>query len=365
MAGGGRDITVVGFGEVMLRISPVGLAAFGDENRALVCGGGSEANVLAKLGNLAPGIRTELVSAIKDDAAGLIIRHDLQKFGIGTGQVLWTNDHRNGVYFLEQGLGPLAAKVDYDRAGSAIANFPADPARFAVLDGAAALFVSGITPALSDAAEKATACCLQVARKNNVPVFFDVNYRNKLWSADKARATLEKYLAAGQIHCLITTETDAKKVFGIDAGVDDESTMDVLVSRSRTVLTKLAEAYPKCALYVLTVRKRITNETGEWTSCCLIREGGAFVVGDAFTYTILDRPGAGDSCSAGVMAGVLGVTAKNTIDASRPLAERIKVGLDLGNRICVVAQKTAGDLGPGWRAADYFKRVSEAKEIQR
>ena len=140
--------------------------------------------------------------------------------------------------------------------------------------------------------------------------------------------------------------------------------MDVLVQRSKVVLEKLAKAYPKVELQVLTVRKRITNETGEWTSCCLTKDG-SFLVGDVFTYTILDRPGAGDSCSAGVIAGFLGVTRDNKIDDSRPLAERLKAGLDLGNRICVVAQKTVGDLGPGWRASDYFARVSEAKEIQR
>ena len=355
---------VIGFGEVMLRISPVGLAAFGDSNDAIIVGGGSEANVLAKLGNLAPGIETQLITAIKNDSAGQVIRHDLQKFGIGLDPVIWTKDYRNGIYFLEQGLGPLAAKVDYDRSGSAIANFPADEKNFAVLQGAAAVFVSGITPALSEQSEKATAVCLKLAAQNQAPVFFDVNFRSKLWKADKARATLEKYLHAGQIYCLITTETDAKTVFGIDAGVVDEESMDVLVERSKIVLDKLAKAYPRCEMCVLTVRKRITNETGEWTSCCLLSDG-TFLVGDVFTYTILDRPGAGDSCSAGVMAGFLGITKDNKIDDTRPLPDRIKLGLDLGNRICVVAQKTVGDLGPGWRAADYFTRVSEAKEIQR
>jgi 2-dehydro-3-deoxygluconokinase len=359
-----KRLNVTAFGEVMLRISPSGLAAFGDNNEALICGGGSEANVLAKLGNVAPGIDTQLMTAIKRDAAGEVIRHDLQKFGVGLDHVLWTGENRNGVYYLEQGIGPLAAKVDYDRADTAIANYPADAKYFAALKGADACFVSGITPALSDQARKATETCLAVAKRNKVPVFFDVNYRNKLWSVESARRTLERFLEAGQIHTLITTETDAKKVFGIDAGVDDESSMDDLVKRARIVLEKLAENYPRCSVYVLTVRKRITNELGEWTSCALL-EGGDYVVGDAFSYTVLDRPGAGDSCSAGLMAGFLGVTEKDEIKPNRSLRARIQTGLNLGNRICVVAQKTVGDLGPGWRASDYFKRVSEAKEIQR
>lgn len=355
---------VVGFGEVMLRVSPVGLAAFGDSSEAVIVGGGSEANTLCKLGNLAAGIETQFISAIKNDSAGMVIRTDLQKAGIGVDNVVWTKEWRNGIYFLEQGLGPIAAKVDYDRAGSAIANFAFEDKHFAALKGASACFVSGITPALSDTAEKSTAACLKVAAENKVPVFFDVNYRNKLWSAEKAKATIEKYINAGQIHCLITTETDAKKVLGVDAGMADEASMDSLVELAHKVLAALNKKYPKLGASVLTVRKRITNEIGEWTSCALLADG-TFIVGDVFQYTILDRPGAGDSCSAGVIAGVLGVTKDNKIDDSRPVAERLKTGLDLGNRICVVAQKTVGDLGPGWRASDYFARVSEAKEIQR
>jgi 2-dehydro-3-deoxygluconokinase len=355
---------VVGFGEVMLRISPVGLAAFGDSSEAMIVGGGSEANTLAKLGNVTPLIDTQLVTALKSDSAGQIIRHDLQKFGIGLEGVVWTKEFRNGIYFLEQGLGPIAAKVDYDRAGSAIANVALDESHFTSLKGASACFVSGITPALSEVAEKSTSVCLEVAGENKAPVFFDVNYRNKLWAADKARSTIEKYINAGQIYCLITTETDAKKVLGIEAGMADDADMASLIELSRKVLAGINRAYTKLAMSVLTVRKRITNETGEWTSCALLNDG-TFVIGDVFPYTILDRPGAGDSCSAGVIAGYLGVTKDNRIDDSRPLAERMKVGLDLGNRICVVAQKTAGDLGPGWRASDYFARVSEAKEIQR
>ena len=54
--------TVVGFGEVMVRLSPVGTAAFGDGNTIQCHAGGSEANVLAKVGGLAPGIETRLVS---------------------------------------------------------------------------------------------------------------------------------------------------------------------------------------------------------------------------------------------------------------------------------------------------------------
>ncbi len=356
--------TVFGFGEVMVRLSPVGPQAFGDSNMIQLTAGGSEANVVAKLACYSPQFRGELISAFNDDLAGRAILADLQKYKVGTAYTRWTKNQRNGVYYLEQGLGPIVARVDYDRAGAAIAQLDPDESLFEPLSGASALFVSGITPALSAKCAKNTEFALTKAKSCNVPVFFDVNFRSKLWSPENARKAIEAYLERGWITALITTETDARTVFGIDHGVDDDSPIETLIDRSRKVLETLAGRYSRESLYVLTIRKRLTNEVGVWTSAALL-PGGGYVVGDIFDYVILDRPGAGDACSAGLIAGYLGIQRDGRLDDTADLALRVKTGLDLGNRTAIVAQKTIGDLGPAWDAAMYFNRVSESKEIAR
>lgn len=356
---------VCGFGEVMVRLSPVGSQAFGDSNTVQLTAGGSEANVLAKLGHFSPSVRTELITALNDDLAGRALAADLNKYRVGLSHVRWTDNARNGVYYLEQGLGPIVARVDYDRRGSAITQVETDQQWFDVLDDAAALFVSGITPALSHQCARNTEFALDAARSFGVPVFFDVNYRGKLWSPREARGQLDVFLKNGWISALITTETDARKVFEIDCGVDDESPIDTLIERSRKVLEALKERYgEKCQLYMLTIRKRVTNETGVWTSAALLPDD-RYVVGDIFDYVILDRPGAGDACSAGLIAGYLGIQRDGTFDDHHDLADRVKLGLDLGNRAAIVAQKTVGDLGPAWDAPMYFNRVSASREIAR
>jgi 2-dehydro-3-deoxygluconokinase len=356
---------VFGFGEVLVRLSPVGPQAFGDSNSIQLIAGGSEANVLAKIGNFSRRFRSELITAINDDLAGRAMVAELQKYHVGLSNVRWTKGLRNGIYYLEQGMGPIVARVDYDRAGSAIAMLEPDESLFAGMAGASALFVSGITPALSAHCSRNTEFALRTAKGLQIPVFFDVNYRKKLWSPTEARTRLVSFLQQGWITALITTETDAKTVFGIDFGVDDESPFEVLIERGRKVLEALKERYGgKCELYVLTIRKRITNETGVWTSAALLPDGG-YVVGDAFDYVILDRPGAGDACSAGLLAGYLGIQRDGSVIAGQDLASRVKMGLDLGNRAAIVAQKTVGDMGPAWDAAMYFGRVSESKEIAR
>ncbi len=357
--------TVFGFGEVMVRLSPVGPAAFGDSNVVNMTAGGSEANVLAKLSCYSPHVRGELITAMNDDLAGRALVADLKKYHVGLQHVRWTKGGRNGVYYLEQGMGPIVARVDYDRAGAAIAQMQPDETLFDPLAEASALFVSGITPALSANCAKNTEFCLNKARSGNVPVFFDVNFRKKLWSPSDAQKAIDSYLRNGWITGLITTETDAKAVFGIDCGVDDTAPMDVLIERSRQVLQAFKSRYgDKCELYVLTIRKRITNETGVWTSAALLPDD-TYVVGDVFDYVILDRPGAGDACSAGLIAGYIGVQRDNSVKGDLDLKTRVKTGLDLGNRTAIVAQKTVGDMGPVWDAAMYFNRVSESKEIAR
>ena len=141
---------VYGFGEVMLRLSPVGPQAFGDSTTIQLAAGGSEANVLARLSNYSPQFRGELITAMNDDLAGRALAAELNKYGVGLTQVRWTQGGRNGIYYLEQGMGPIVARVDYDRRNAAIAELAPDPSLFDVLSEASALFISGITPALSE-----------------------------------------------------------------------------------------------------------------------------------------------------------------------------------------------------------------------
>lgn len=356
---------IVGFGEVLGAIRPIGFAAWGDSNDMVILAGGSEANVLAKAGGLAGGIKTQFVSKIKDDLMGRLLRYDMQKYKIGMDYVVWTDTDRNGLCFVEQGLGPITAEGGYDRANSAIANAKVGEFDFSALEDANAFFTSGITTALSENCLKNVALALEAAQKHNVPTFIDVNYRNKLWTPQQAKAALEGMVAKGLFTCLITTETDARVVFDIDHGFDDDKPMDELVKCSEDILRGLHEKFSgKVRILVMTVRRRVTNERGEWTTVALI-EGEKIVVGEQFDYVVLDRYGAGDSCSAGIIGGFLGVQPDGTIDDSTPLEARIQNGLNLGNRMSVVVQKTVSDLGPQWSAAEYFKRVGKAKEIAR
>jgi 2-dehydro-3-deoxygluconokinase len=356
---------VVAFGEVLGSMRPVGYASFGDTNDVLIMAGGSEVNVLGKVGGLALGIQTQFVTKMKDDLIGRLLRSDIQKYKVGMDYVVWTDRDRNGFCFVEQGLGPITAEGQYDRTHSAFANARPEDFGFSVLEGADAFFISGITPALSQNCLENSMVVLETAKRYRVPVFFDVNFRSKLWTPQQAFDAFMGMVKKEYITCLITTETDARVVFGIDRGFNDDKPMDEILDCCRNILKSLEEKFEgKVPILVMTVRKRITNERGEWTTISFI-EGKEFVVGEMFDYIVLDRYGAGDSCSAGIIGGYLGITPNGIIEKTLTLEERIQYGLNLGNRMSVVAQKTVSDIGPQWTAKEYYMRVGKSKEIAR
>lgn len=356
---------VVGFGEVLGAIRPVKYAAFGDSNEYMILAGGSEANMLAKVGGLVSGIKTQFVSKMKNDLMGRLLRMDMQKHAIGMDYVIWTDKDRNGLCFVEQGLGTITAEGGYDRVNSAIANALPGEFDFSSLKGADAFFTSGITAALSNNALKNTQIALKEAQKNNVPTFIDINYRNKLWTPQQAHDTLMGMIEDKMFTSIIITETDARVVFGVDKGFDDDKPMDELVSCCEQIARGLdAKFNGNVPIIIMTLRKRISNETGQWSSVAFL-DGKDFITSDCFNYVVLDRYGAGDSCSAGIIGGFIGVMPEGAIDDEVPLKQRIQNGLNLGNRMSIVAQKTVSDLGPQWSAKEYFNRVSHSREIVR
>ena len=356
---------IVAFGEILGAIRPVGYAAFGDSNEYMILAGGSEANVLAKVGGLTRGIKTQFVSKMKDDFIGRALRMDMQKHTIGMDYVIWTDKDRNGLCFVEQGLGPITAESGYDRAFSAIAAAKPGEFDFSCIEEADAFFTSGITASLSPNTLTNTRFALEAAKKNNVPTFIDINYRSKLWTPVQASEALMGMVNDKLFTSVIITETDARVVFDVDKGFDDDKPMDDLVAFCEKICKGLDDKFcGKVPVIIMTVRKRISNERGEWTSVALI-EGSRFVTSDRFDYVVLDRFGAGDSCSAGIIGGFIGVTPSGAIDDNALVDARIKNGLNLGNRMSVVVQKTVSDLGPQWTAKEYFKRVGGAREIAR
>lgn len=314
------DVTAIG--ETMLRLSvPVGERLSGPAGfEAHV--GGAESNVLAALAAL--GRRCAYVSAVPASPLGERVIAALRGAGIDTAGVTRRAGSRLGIYFLEPGVPPRAAEVVYDRADSAASNVTEADAAWEILLDTRLMHMTGITPAIGVANREHAGRLLEHARERNVPVSFDVNFRSKLWSPADA-ATWIKGNAYG-LEMLVCGRGDADTLFGL-SGPDDrvlEELADLLGART-TVLTRRGEG-------------AIALAAGERLEV------------PARSAVVVDRIGAGDAFTAGVLDGWL--------DGD------IAAGLQRGATMGALALAQRGDMLDTTRAEVYAVMAASAGEAE-
>src|SRR5207245_598796 len=159
---------VITFGEAMIRLSPPNFQRL-EQTRSLdVQVGGAELNTAVALSRL--GRSAAWVSRLTRNPLGRLIANHAREAGVTTDHIVWTDEDRVGLYFLEFGAAPRASSVLYDRKGSAIAQIRPGMVNWpAVFQGARWFHVTGITPALSTPAAEATREALQAARAARAP----------------------------------------------------------------------------------------------------------------------------------------------------------------------------------------------------
>src|SRR5436305_14312077 len=111
---------VITFGEAMVRLSPPNFRRL-EQTRSLdVQVGGAELNTAVALARL--GHSSAWVSRLTRNPLGRLIANNARQAGVCTDHVVWTDDDRVGLYFLEFGAAPRASSVLYDRKNAAIAG---------------------------------------------------------------------------------------------------------------------------------------------------------------------------------------------------------------------------------------------------
>ncbi len=279
---------VVTFGETMIRLAAPGFRRLEQVNTLEVTVGGAELNVATGIARL--GLKSAWVSRLPDNPLGRMARNKANEFGVDTSYIAWSRGGRMGLYFVEYGASPRASSVLYDREGSAISKIQPGEVRWdEVLDGARLFHTTGITPALSDSAAAAVCEAMENAKKHGCLVSYDLNYRGKLWSPDKARQVQEPLMK--MVDILSTTEEDAETVYGVTGANYAE------------VGRKLVDRF---GFQVVTITLRGTPSVwrNTWTSIAVDRQGNAFE-DKTYEVELVDRVGGGDAYTAGFLYGYL------------------------------------------------------------
>jgi len=286
------------FGEAMVRLTPPGFQRLEQARSFDVHVGGGELNVAVAASRL--GLASGWISRLTENPLGRLIAGRAREQGVDTSRVLWTPDHRAGLYFAELGAAPRASAVLYDRSGSAVSRIETGSVDWtAALRGVKWFHTSGITPALSESAAAVTAESLAAAKSAGATVSYDLNYRSKLWKPERARAVQEPLLK--HVDVLITTEEDARVVFGVGGKAGD--TFESLdAERYADVARAMHERFAVRAV-AITLRENPRVWQNSWSS--LLYADGTIHRAPRYEVEIVDRIGAGDAFAAGFIFGML------------------------------------------------------------
>lgn len=289
---------VITFGEIMLRLAPEGYYRFVQANSFGATYGGGEANVAISLANF--GIDTAFVTKLPAHEIGQAAVNELRKFGVDTSRIV-RGGNRIGIYFLEKGASQRPSKVIYDRAHSAIAE--ASPEDFdwnEIFQNADWFHFTGITPALNDTL---AAICLEACKKAKelgLTVSCDLNYRNKLWSREKAGQVMSELCK--YVDVCIANEEDAADVFGIRAANTDVTKGTVSHEGYKDVAKQLAGRFGFSKV-AITLRESLSASDNNWAA--MLYDGTEFYFSKKYAVHIVDRVGGGDSFGSGLIYACL------------------------------------------------------------
>ncbi|MCE2392445.1 MAG: sugar kinase [Proteobacteria bacterium] len=288
------------FGEIMLRLKSPGHERLFQSPVFEASFGGSEANVAVALANY--GLDSGFVSALPDNPVGDAALRELRKFGVDVRDVRRSGD-RAGIYFLEAGADQRPSNVVYDRSHSSIAQ--ADPGDFdwsTILDGCKWLHVTGITPALSESAARASLDAVRAAKRNQVTVSCDFNFRKKLWrygkSAQEVMTELAQYVDVG-----IANEEDCQNSLGIGLGSTPVEGGEIVLDEYAELTGKVLDTFSGMSLIAVTLRESKSANRNGWSAC--LRGESGFQVSRRYEIAdIVDRVGSGDSFASGLIYGL-------------------------------------------------------------
>lgn len=288
--------SVVTFGEIMalVRDRVPGMLAL---TRDLQLGtGGAEGNVAVALRRL--GTEVTWVGRVGDDSLGELVVRELRAEGVNTHAIV-DSEAPTGLMIKERRTA-ASTRVWYYRKGSAGSRLAPRDLPEELIRRAGLLHVTGITPALSATAAAATLHAVEVARDAGVPVSFDLNFRSKLWTGQRAGAFYRAVLPSVDI---------------VFAGADEAA---LVVGHGHQPVEqgrRLAAFGPGQVIIKL-------GDKG-----CVARVGALEYRQDAIPVPVIDTVGAGDGFVAGYLSEYL---------RGSPVPQRLATAVTVGAFACMV-----------------------------
>lgn len=286
-------MSIITFGEVMLRLSPPNFKKITQTNTFDAVYGGCEANVAISLAHF--GKKTAHISKFPNNDLGKSAIMFLQGQGIDT-QYITQGEGRMGLYFLETGVSLRASQIIYDRYGSAFSQIKKNEFDWQeILKNADWFHWSGITPALSGACAQSLQQALEICQKKDIFVSADVYFRSNLWRYGKKPQEILPDLVA-KSNLILANEANMQELFGIE---QNPKAKNIFVESAK----KMQKKFPTIQKIVDT--ERLSHSATHNEISAKMWNGKDFLQTQKVSINpIVDRIGGGDAFVAGLIYGL-------------------------------------------------------------
>lgn len=236
---------------------------------------GAETNTLIGLSKL--GHETGWISRVGKDEFGAFVLSAVRGEGVDTSQVLVDETAPTGIFFKEL-LYEDSVRIQYYRKGSASSQMSPEQLSEEYIANAQYLYLTGITPALSDSCKASVFHAIELAKRHGRKVVFDPNIRRKLWSDDEARETL--LAMAEKADIVLPGVAEGEFLFGTKNDAE------------------IAEQFHRLGVETVVMK---LGEKGAYLSTALENK---YIPGFK-AVKVVDPVGAGDGFAAGFLSGLI------------------------------------------------------------
>lgn len=286
---------IVAFGEIMLRLTPPDYTTIEQANSFIANYGGGEANVLVSLSHL--NHKTYFISKVPDNELGSSAIEHLRSHEVSVDYIL-RGSSTLGMYFVETGFGGRPSKVIYNRKHSAITRISEKELDFdEIFKDATWFHLSGITLALGVKVRQLALKCLKYAKKYNVKVSFDFNYRKKLWTIEEARPFYKEVIK--YVDVLFANDFDLETILELKTDKKFDSMKEKMLGLSKILIESTQIDY------IFGTNRAIYTSNDNSLSSYAISNDLVYHEEGPIRFNIYDRIGGGDAFDSGVIHGLL------------------------------------------------------------
>lgn len=345
------------FGEADIRLTPPGHDRLGQTDTLQLGISAAELNCCVNISNLSmerlsPTLKTAYITKLVDAWSGRYIMQNARAYGVDMSHVLVEpydriGRTRNGINFMEMGIGPRPSMQTYDRGHTALSKIQPGEINWKTELDTRWFHTTGIVTALGQHTATEVLAALQAAKANGATTSYDINYRSTLWSREAARNAICPVIP--YVDVFFGGREDLALLLDLPADTWQPQREEAgELAAYHQAAQAFFQAYPGLKAVATSLRTVKSATYNDWQTVLVTRKG-LFASRQYLDLEIYDRVGGGDSFASALIYGMLcDMPEQETIDfagAYSALSHTIR------NDWCLVTREEAQELMGGGTAA--------------